>query len=65
MSEGAIKRILKINLEASRNIVKNYNKEAETLDPREMGLPYKTLTVEVPTGLDVKSATDEQLLEGF
>lgn len=65
MSEGAIRRILKINLEASRNIIKNYNKEAETLDPREMGLPYNTLTVEVPTGLDVKSATDEQLLEGF
>ena len=65
MSQGAIRRILKINLEASRNIIKNYNKEAETLDPREMGLPYSTLTVEVPTGLDVKSATDEQLLEGF
>ena len=65
MSEGAIRRILKINLEASRNIIKNYNKEAEALDPREMGLPYDTLTVEVPTGLDVKSATDEQLLEGF
>lgn len=65
MSEGAIRKILKINLEASRNIIKNYNREAETLDPREMGLPYNTLTVEVPTGLDVKSATDEQLLEGF